>query len=299
MSTDFRFHIASLAAVFLALGIGVLIGTAFVGAPVVERQTRLIQNVVERQNRVIRDSDATAVELRREAQTGEAAWRALQTRLMRGTLAGRHVLVVQTGNYADAERQTVEALRLAGAQAVRVTLPPEAWRRHAQAGSEENKPGARTAAGAFRLAPHLIGGQNAALLDFRQAGLVTGDVLDRPLQLVVLVGGAEGVSQPDGTVSADEALALVRELDATLIQAWQALGVVVVGVEPALARASFMRAYQALGIATIDNIDRALGQIALPFALSGDKAAYGTKPTADRGWPRSLEQPEARPAVNP
>ena len=39
MSPEFRYHVASLAAVFFALGIGILIGTTFVGTRIVDRQT--------------------------------------------------------------------------------------------------------------------------------------------------------------------------------------------------------------------------------------------------------------------
>ena len=67
-----------------------------------------------------------------------------------------------------------------------------------------------------------------------------------------------------------------------LIGAWQAQGVTVVGVEPFDTDVSSMRAYQSAGIATVDSIDRALGKIALPFALLGEKGNYGMKPTADR-----------------
>ena len=63
MSTDLRFHIASLAAIFLALGLGIFVGTAFVGTPVVERQTRA---VVGRQNQLIQRLDATINEMKRQ-----------------------------------------------------------------------------------------------------------------------------------------------------------------------------------------------------------------------------------------
>jgi hypothetical protein len=118
---------------------------------------------------------------------------------------------------------------------------------------------------------------------------------------VVLVGGAfaaaPGPRRPGAAAAAPDAtegvLTLVRQRDLAMAASWQEAGATVVGVESLGADLSFMRIYQSGGLATIDNIDRAAGQIALPFALRGEKAAYGMKPTADRVLPLSLERPVA------
>jgi hypothetical protein len=48
MNPGFRYHIASLASIFFALGIGVVIGTLIVGGKVVDRQARLVQQLERR-----------------------------------------------------------------------------------------------------------------------------------------------------------------------------------------------------------------------------------------------------------
>ena len=48
MNPGFRYHIASLASVFFALGIGVVMGTLVVGGKVVDRQARLVQQLERR-----------------------------------------------------------------------------------------------------------------------------------------------------------------------------------------------------------------------------------------------------------
>ncbi len=280
MSSDFRFHIASLAAVFLALGLGILVGTFFVGAPVVERQIRSLN----------RNLSTSVSELRRqtqEAEKNEEALSGLLPQLVARKLSGRKVLVVQTGDYADAAEQTEQALTLAGASVTRITLPREAWLDRLAAGTEST---AAAAAAAEQIAPLLVtagsGGDTGALDALRRDGLLTGKTPDAPFRLAVLVGGAEALSGPK---DARDPLERARTLDAALAKAWQAAGVAVVGVEPLGADVSYMRAYQAQGIATVDNIDRAAGRIALPFALLGEKAAYGMKGTAERVLPASLE----------
>jgi hypothetical protein len=48
MNPGFRYHIASLASIFFALGIGVVMGTLVVGGKVVDRQARLVQQLERR-----------------------------------------------------------------------------------------------------------------------------------------------------------------------------------------------------------------------------------------------------------
>jgi hypothetical protein len=119
----------------------------------------------------------------------------------------------------------------------------------------------------------------------------------------VLVGGAPAPTGQNGATPGPDAsplLTLAQTRDAALIDAWEAVGATVVGVEPSHADVSFMRAYQGAGAAaTIDNIDRAVGQIVLPFALLGERGSYGQKPTADRVLPASLGEPPPSPAASP
>lgn len=48
MNPGFRYHVASLASIFFALGIGVVMGTLVVGGKVVDRQARLVQQLERR-----------------------------------------------------------------------------------------------------------------------------------------------------------------------------------------------------------------------------------------------------------
>lgn len=310
MSPDFRYHIASLAAVFLALGIGILIGTAFVGAPIVDRQTTLIRRL-----------EGSVTALRAEAaetQKSEESLRALLPGAVQGKLVRRRVLVMQCGDYADAADQTAEALRLAGATVARVRLPAEAWREPASPDAEASNP-ALTGEDAIkeaarRLAPLLAaGGDTSALNGYRERGLLAGEELPAgagAFRYVVLVGGGRGTSA--GPLTGGEnspetpwPTTLARSRDLPLTAELTDLGVTVVGVEPVDAEISFMSMYQgAVGMAaTVDCIDRAAGKIGLVFALIGEGANYGMKPTADRIVPPSLltaaEEQSAPEAVLP
>lgn len=89
-NTDLRYHVASLSAVFLALGIGIVIGTAFVGSPLVSRQTGMLHRL-----------ETHVTELREETRERERTEEALEQLIpqaVRGALLGKRVLVVQTGS---------------------------------------------------------------------------------------------------------------------------------------------------------------------------------------------------------
>lgn len=294
MSPDFRYHIASLAAVFLALGVGILVGTAFVGAPVVNRQTQLIRHL-----------EAGVSDLRRETaerQQTEEALRILLPRVVGGTLMRKRVLVIQAGGYPDAAGEAADALRMAGATVERVAFPGEAWRRPAE-GETAPPSDESLIAEARPLAALLVAAANEPLAKYRDRGLLTGDpALLGAVHLIVLVGGGSGPTTTKKSATADAApdesvaTLLARTRDLALIQAWQEQGITVVGVEPFGAEISFIRTYQSEGITTVDCIDRAAGKIALPFALMGEKGNYGMKPTADRVLPASLDQVPPTPA---
>ena len=280
--SDFRYHIASLAAVFLALGIGIFVGTAFVGAPVVERQTRLIKNLEKNVTAQLQDAS--------EREKNEEALREIMPLLVKGKLSGRRVLLLQTGPSQTAD-SVAAVLRLAGAEAVsRATLPENAWR------SGEQQSAAETTAQAERLGQILSAPSETLLKPFRDKKQITGDEITGAFGLVVLVCGDVQKSQmpaPQEAVS----LVLAQTRDVPLVRGLQ--NATVACVEPLQTDVSSMPAYQGADVATIDNGDRAAGQIALVFALLGEKSNYGFKSTAERVLPASLAEPAPAPNPNP
>ena len=74
----------------------------------------------------------------------------------------------------------------------------------------------------------------------------------------------------------------------------------VVAVEPRKTEVSYLPTYRSKGIATIDAIDRAAGKIALPYALNGDKGAFGYRTDAGRVLPSTVaEEPSPTPSSSP
>ena len=80
MNPGFRYHIASLASVFFALGIGVVMGTLVVGGKVVDRQARLVQQLERRmedlQVDIKRRGQSDVALLRLVGNAAPSLWRA-------------------------------------------------------------------------------------------------------------------------------------------------------------------------------------------------------------------------------
>jgi len=283
---DARYHLFYFTAIFLMLGFGILIGASYYGPVQMSQQREVVKRLAEQTNAVVQQRN----QLQGRLNDDELALTSLRPALVRGKLAGKKVVLIQTGDYADATETANQSLGNAGATvSATVVLTGRwgsltAWQREGLP-SRALAPAAQDKALLSSLAAALAQGTAASLANtslltaLQQAGLLTvsGD-LGQPCTLFVLVGG--GNADPPET-SADTVLAA----------GFQALAapVTVVGCEPSTAAASFMPAYQSAGIATVDCIDLPLGQIALPFALRGDTGDYGIKPTAKKRLPDTLE----------
>ncbi|MDQ2686347.1 MAG: copper transporter [Armatimonadota bacterium] len=272
---DIRYHFIYLIAVFLMLGIGLLVGASFIGPDQVKRQTVYLRDLRVQAETAVTERRATQDQLTKLDATLDA----LRPALVRGKLAGRRVTLIQTGDYAEATQQAATALRDAGAlPAMTLALGPK-W--------QALTPDVRTA-DLMALAGALARGTPDALQPLEDQSLVTvTGSLTAPGSLFVLVGGGKDDAAPEAPLDGE----LIAQLQA---QAGDAAHIV--GCESFDAVRSFIPVYQSAQIPTVDCIDRPLGQLDLPFALRGgdDAADYGLKPTARRQTPPSLEaQPDS------
>jgi hypothetical protein len=109
---NFRFHIVSLIAVFLAMGLGILVGSTVVDQKIVNRLDSEINGV----KKDIKARDATNKQLSQQNKelqqfVGQVAQYAGDDRLDGQPIA----VVAEQGVDSDTVKQTVDALRLAGA----------------------------------------------------------------------------------------------------------------------------------------------------------------------------------------
>ncbi|MCE5199307.1 MAG: copper transporter [Armatimonadota bacterium] len=291
---DLRYHIYSLAAVFFALAIGIVIGTSFArgtSPSSTERSTiaryENSMHVLRREIEMAADDSAQKADM---ASKSEEFCRAVLPTIAKDRLAWRNVAIVQTGDYDDLSGNVKLALELAGARASSVTdisrtFPFENHQKVSTVliscgfAPPDNAKEARDML--FGLLARTVTSPNHQNLisKMEQAGLgkFTGDY-NKSSHMIVLVGGAESKTTDLGSL-----------VDSQLIAQLEAPGVIIVGCEGRQASKSYVPEWQKMGVATIDNVDSAIGQMALICALNGEKAQFGVKDTADRLIPQTLE----------
>jgi hypothetical protein len=284
MFADVRYHLVSLAAVFLALSVGMLIGGLFLNTAPVETQQRLIKRIQEDLARISAESDRN----RRDFERMEQAMRDLAPQLVKQRLKGRRVAVVQTGDDDRALGDALKALRDAGAEVVSITVVTSRWLKLEETERKRlirelralkpNLPEDFTAVVKALANGVALFGYDQAVEVLRRAGLVrTSGEYTLPCRYVVVVGGSMSPASPRPV-----------EIDRPLIRQWLTVGIGVVAAERRDCAESHVVVYREMEVASVDCIDTALGQIVLPYLFDSEPAAYGVKESAERVLPNEL-----------
>jgi hypothetical protein len=99
---DFRYHLVSLIAVFLAVALGIVIGTTALNAPILEDLEGEVAALTDDK----RELETRTQDLQAQVDTGDAFQQAVAPALVAGSLDGRSVVLVATGD--DVATETVE-----------------------------------------------------------------------------------------------------------------------------------------------------------------------------------------------
>ncbi len=272
---DLRYHVASLAAVFVALVLGIFVGVGLSGRGFVsdaERenlQARIDELRVERDQAVGRVGDADL----RGAAFDEFV-RVSYAELVRGRLDGRAIALVFVGSVDQGIAQTVRRAvadaggRVAMLRALRVPLAAEAV--DTRLGAD---PDTQDLAGADNrerlgreLARELVGSKRTPVLDLVAAELVEEQSGSSALALDGVVVARPAPPQGGET----------QELLAGLYAGFAAGQSPAVGIDKVDAAVHAAPAFRRRGLATVSGIDEASGQIALVFLLAGARpGSYG------------------------
>ena len=281
---DLRYHVASLAAVFLALVIGILVGVGISDRGYVDRAQRgLLEQRIAKLQSDLSDARQQADNLSAQQRATQAFVTDTYPELMTNRLRGKSVALVFLGPVDAQIRASLEqALADAGARGwVRVRalrLPLDIRQIDNTLAGEPALAryvgGARLPALGKRLAEEFALGGRAPLWTTLAEQIVaerTGSER-RPADGVVVVRTAG--KQYDGTAS------FLAGFYSGLIAA----PVPVVGVETTNASQSAVTSFQRNGISSVDDVDEEIGRFALTLLLDGAKAGhYGVKPSAKDG----------------
>jgi hypothetical protein len=267
---DFRYHVASLAAVFIALVIGILVGVGIAGRGVVDKADRQIyQKEIKQLQDDLAEDDAHVKSLEEKQQATATLVQKAYPALMAGRLAGKRVAVLVIGRDDGSTGASVErALRDAGAVGVvryrALKVPIDAatlgapLRGHKLLAAYAGE--AKLGRLGDELVRELVDGGKTPLWDALSPLLVEErrDAGSGPADAVVLIRAVE----PQG---GDTGRLLTSIYDSLASTGVPSVGVEATGSDPS-AIPAFMRA----DLSTVDDVDEPLGRLALVLLLAGD-----------------------------
>ena len=287
---DYRYHALSLAAVLLALAVGIVIGVAIGDSNLVSSAK---SGIVHDLSSEVGAAQRQSGQLRAQLSSEEAFANELYPIAVHRLLRGRQVGLVFLGNASDQIDGLVRnAVSQAGGDVVTVVAVREPLD---LAGLGRDAAGTRYAALAE---PTTAGGAGAQLVErfgaLAGAQLVSGglalgkELLSRARgsllsafdgQLGRLEGLVVARAEPAGMVP--EAAPSAAALESGLIRGAAAVRIPIVGVEVSSSQPSQVPWYQAHGISNVDDLDSTAGRAALAYALAGSHGSFGTKGTAN------------------
>jgi hypothetical protein len=300
---DFRYHLVSLIAVFLAIALGIVIGTTALNQPILEDIEGQVAEL-EQDKRALEDQTQL---LQAQLDTTEAFEQAIAPALVGGTLAGRSILLVLTSEEVPQETidQVTELVDQAGGTVTgTIALRPE-----------YSDPSSESALQTYVTGPGLPTGVTLPETDDtgQLVGGLLGAVLMAPVgtprtdedtaavsSVLAGLSALDVVTQVSSSVSpADYAVVLTEggvdgddaeERITTLVELVTALdsggsGAVVAGNGASAGGNGLVGAIRAdpttsAAVSTVDNVPTAAGQISTVLALGrereGTSGKYGT-----------------------
>jgi hypothetical protein len=275
---DLRYHVASLAAVFLALIIGILVGAGISSrTDLEESDRRVLEQRIARLEQQNEDLTAQADLLRRQREAAEEYIEATYPSLMNGRLRGTRVSVLFLGQ-TDENMLTLvgQTLEDASAPAVveRETIGLPVDEQEVVSALDPQYSGLSLDEIGRRLGEELIEGGETPFWDALIDVLVDDHRGDPSTESDAVIVSHTGIATDAPTR---------RFLDG-IYAGLAAGGVPVVGVERTNERPSRIAVYKGNGISSVDSVDTDVGRVALAVLLAGgEEGHYGLKRTAENG----------------
>ncbi|HEB13027.1 MAG TPA: hypothetical protein ENI11_05080 [Actinobacteria bacterium] len=278
---DMRYHIASLVAVFLALTIGLLLGSLIVDKGILASQQERIMKSIAADVDKIGEQNA---ELRLRLKELERFQSQVLPIAVKDRLTDKQVVVATfTDEQADLGRSIGNMISSAGATAFPLNIQVDKLDFSdtdlvASLGSEFDETEAQ--GGDFerrfwdRLANEMVGREPATLTDaLIEKDLISFDTSSIPVENIVIVAATKRQARNRDLFFLES----LRQADVARI----------VGVEDRDTKPSRVGAYKLRNISTVDNIDEVAGKISLSYLLLNPDvtAYYGIKSTADKFLP--------------
>ncbi|HHY97988.1 MAG TPA: copper transporter [Firmicutes bacterium] len=313
MVIDIRQHIITIAAIFLALGTGILIGMALVeDRTMVEQQQKLIDRLEADFEELRRDRDLSRAELAR-AQSELMVSRRFEEQAFyafaKDKLVGERIAIIMGENsISEKELKSIQkAIEYSGGFISTIIRVRRTFsiRKDDNAGElmalvgkgiDQSNEFAKLLAG--DLISAISGAGGFTIVPALEAmGFISVDgESGRSADQILIVGGSrtkldkEGAASKEGTSLTD----FFKDTGLLLAEAAKSQGIRVVVAEASSVTASHMKSYASRRFTTVDSIDTPLGYISLIYALSGVNGHFGVREGATDGVPDIFPGPDSR-----
>jgi hypothetical protein len=266
---DFRYHALSLVAVFLALAIGILLG-ATIGNSLVSDADKGIRSSLH--NDVLNARNEASQARSQLSQRDKIISSALPM-LVQGELSGQRVAIVATGwlpgSVESEVRQTVETAGGTVSSVSTFDVPGQLDSIEQAAGVRGRNPEA-VQGFARRVVRSLISGAGVAQRMHRALpDSMRGDFRG--------AGSVIFYHAPPPDQESDQDKSLREAFENGLSDGLKSEGVQTVGVEEQATDPSQVGWYKDHNMSSVDSVDLPGGEVALVFALNGEKGNYGVK----------------------
>lgn len=279
---NLRYHLASLVAVFLALSVGLLLGTIVVERGVLDDQRDAIVEGLQDEFRVLADENAT---LGQENQERGAYMTDTLPALINGKLAEKTVVVMTNTGRTDGLGATTDAITQAGGAVVTMTFNEEEL--------------GLTSIDVVEVLEGVMGERSPELFEESVIASLVAEWSQpqevRPVTDALVTSGAASMSEFPLAARADGAVVMVAWGDAPdevaldIAQGLSDLESVAVGAESSTNPDNVAVAAAERGLSAIDDVGRVEGQFSLVAVLSGEAAGYfGFGDNAQAAYPEIL-----------
>lgn len=278
---DMRYHVISLVAVFLALGIGVLLGTTLVERGLIAEQKAEIRSLrktfdeIKEKNRTLHDDNKVLSDFASQSRVY----------LLSGRLTGKPFAAITRDKPDEGTLGIIYDTISAAGGVVPVTITvagPEVFEDPTVVNNLGNFFAAPPQADVLKgrvfaeLTNQLVSASNPSILiDLQKLGVIRiRGVFNGPVSGGIMLPGQGGVVGGS-----------VEKIDSPLLKSFLAAGFPVVGVGSSKTEDSVLVFYKKTGISTVGRVDTVPGQVAMVMVLAGKPGNYGSGKAAGRVIP--------------
>lgn len=280
MNVNIRYYVLTIAAIFMALGIGIFIGFMLDGQKVFSEQQDTIINQLEQKFKDIQTENSNLKDnvqsLNKQLDYMNQYNKIVFPELVKGRLNGVKVAIIETNNdfiYPGLRN----ALMKAGATISSITIfkdnlnnldesdKTDLLNNLSKYGNVDSNHLVETLS--QKLTDVIISGQDAELITYlKDKGYIDFTGTPGSTDFIVLAGGSNLKNNN------------LNIVDIPIIRQAKILNVPIVGVEQSDVKYSYMDAYRKQHLSTVDNIDTIIGQTSLIMVMQGKDGNYGIKP---------------------